>query len=169
MIGLNAMHLDGGELSQDVGHVGELGPVELKVLARGEVAVAAIVNAGDVGQHPHLPRGQRAVGNGDAQHVGVELEVEPVHEPERLELVLGELAVETAPDLAAELLNPLVDQRLVELIVAVHQAALRAVFWGVRGSAISAASAGTVGPLARMRSRWETGASRSPRRSTAIA
>jgi hypothetical protein len=90
--GLDGVHLDAGEVVEDVGHVAQLGPVELDVLARGEMAVAAVVGARDVREHAHLPRRQRAVGNGDAQHVGVQLQVEPVHQPERPELVLVELA-----------------------------------------------------------------------------
>ena len=42
------MHLHRGELGEDVGHLLEPRPVELQVLARGEVAVAAVVLARDV-------------------------------------------------------------------------------------------------------------------------
>ena len=45
------------------------------------MAVALVVFARDVGQHAQLPRRKRAVGNGDAQHVGVKLEIESVHQP----------------------------------------------------------------------------------------
>ena len=90
--GLDGVHLDLGQLVQDVGDVGELRPVELQVLARGEVAGAAVVGARDVGELAHLARGQRAVGDGDAQHVGVQLQIDAVHEAQRLELVLGQLA-----------------------------------------------------------------------------
>jgi hypothetical protein len=47
--GLHGMHVDFGERSQRVGGVLELDPVELQVLARGEMAVAAVVLARDVG------------------------------------------------------------------------------------------------------------------------
>jgi hypothetical protein len=46
--GLDRVHLDFGEVGEDVGHVRQARPVELDVLARGEVAVAAIVLARDV-------------------------------------------------------------------------------------------------------------------------
>ncbi len=46
--GLDGVHLYGGELGQDVGHVGQLRPVQLQVLARGEVTVAAVVAARDL-------------------------------------------------------------------------------------------------------------------------
>ena len=48
------MHLDLGELGQDVGGVLELDPVELQVLAGGEVTVAAIPLLGDVSQRVEL-------------------------------------------------------------------------------------------------------------------
>ena len=57
--------------------------------ARGEMAEAAIVAPRDMGEHAQLPRRQRAVGDGDAQHIGVKLQIEPVHQPQRLELVLA--------------------------------------------------------------------------------
>ena len=118
--GLDGVHLDVRQLVQDVGDVGELGPVELQVLARGEVAGAAVVAAGDVGELAHLARGQRAVGDGDAQHVGVELQIDAVHQAQRLELVLGQLAGDAALDLVAELGHALAHELRVELVVAVH-------------------------------------------------
>ena len=114
------MHVDFGQRRQGVGRVLELDPVELQVLARREMAVAAVVLARDVGQLAQLARRQRAVGDGDAQHVGMELQVEAVGEPERLELLLGELAREPAAHLVAELLDPLGDQRAVVVVVAVE-------------------------------------------------
>jgi hypothetical protein len=59
---LQRVHLDGGEIGQDVRHVDQLRPVELDVLPRGEMAVALVVFARDVGEHAQLPRRQRAVG-----------------------------------------------------------------------------------------------------------
>ena len=83
---LDGVHLDAGEIGQDLRHVGQRRPVVLDVLARGEMAVALVVFAGDVGQHAHLLRVQRAVGDGDAQHVGVQLQIDAVHQPQRPEL-----------------------------------------------------------------------------------
>jgi len=45
-----------------------------------------------------------------AQHIGVELEIETVHQAKGLELVLGKFAGEPARDLAAELLGALAHQ-----------------------------------------------------------
>jgi len=90
--GLDGVHLDRGELIENVGDLLEPGPVVLDVLTRGEVAIALVVDPGDTGQHAHLIGRQDAVGDGDPQHIGVELQVEPVHQAQRLEFVLGELA-----------------------------------------------------------------------------
>jgi hypothetical protein len=43
------VHADAGKIGHGVGQLGELDPVELDVLPRGEVAVAAIVAARDMG------------------------------------------------------------------------------------------------------------------------
>ena len=77
------MHLDLGQRVEDVGHVAQLRPVELDVLPGGEMAVAVVPAVGDHRQLAQLPRVQRAVGDRDAQHVGVELQIEAVHQPQR--------------------------------------------------------------------------------------
>lgn len=33
-----------------------------------------------MGEHTHLARAQRAIGNGDAQHVGMQLQIDAVHQ-----------------------------------------------------------------------------------------
>jgi hypothetical protein len=118
---LDRVHLHARELVEDVGHVDQRRPVELHVLPRGEVRVAAIVAPRDLGELPQLGRGQEAVGDRDPQHVRVELEVEPVLEAERPELLLGELVLEPTPHLIAELKRPLLDDPLIVLVVPVHQ------------------------------------------------
>ena len=55
--GLDRVHLHFGQLGQDGGHVFELGPIELHVLACAEMTVATIPGAGDMGQRAQLPRG----------------------------------------------------------------------------------------------------------------
>jgi hypothetical protein len=118
--GLDGVHLDGGERVEDVGHIAQLWPVELDVLARGEVAIALVPALGDVGERAHLAGRERAIGDGDAQHVGVQLQIEAVHQPQRLELVLGQAAVQPARDLGAELGGALGNETVVELVIAVH-------------------------------------------------
>ena len=118
--GLDGVHLDLGQFGQDVGHVLQPEPVELDVLARGDVAVALVVAPRNPRQGAHLPGREGAVGNGDPQHVGVELQIEPVQQAQGAELVLREFAAQAPGDLAAELRNPLEDQRPVEFVVSVH-------------------------------------------------
>ena len=70
-------------------------------------------------------RRQRAVRDGDPQHVGVELQIDAVHQPQRLELLLGQFARKAARDLIAEFRNALGDQRAIECVVDVHGAPFR--------------------------------------------
>ena len=118
--GLDGVHLDLGQLAQDRRDVPQLGPVELQVLPGREMAVAAVVLLRDVGELAQLPRAQGAVGDGDPQHVGVELQIEAVLQPQRLELVLAQLARQPALDLVGELRGPLQDELPVELVIAIH-------------------------------------------------
>jgi hypothetical protein len=60
--GLDRVHFHAGKVRQDVGRVFQLDPVVLDVLARGEVAIAAVVLVGDIAQHPHLRGIERAIG-----------------------------------------------------------------------------------------------------------
>ena len=119
--GLHAVHADTGELRHGVRQLLKLDPVELNVLPRGEMAVAAIVTPRHARQHAQLLRRQRPVGNRNPQHVGVKLQIDAVHQPQRLELFLGQFARQAARDLIAKLRDPLGDQRAVECIVKVHR------------------------------------------------
>ena len=53
---LDGVHLDRGQLGEDLRHLLELRPVELQVLARREMAVAAVVFARDIRQLAQLAR-----------------------------------------------------------------------------------------------------------------
>ena len=118
--GLHAVHADFGEIGHGVRQFGELDPVILDVLPRGEMAVAAVVLARDGGKHAQLLGRQRAVGDGDAQHVGVQLQIDAVHQPQRLEFFLGQFAGKPARHLIAEFRDALGDQGAVEGVIAVH-------------------------------------------------
>ncbi len=118
--GLDRVHLDARELGQNVGHILERRPVELEILAGGEMTVAAVVIARDLGQLSHLARVENAVRDRDAQHVGVKLQVEAVHQPMGAELLLGQFAAEAARDLIAELLDPRGDEGGVEIVIMIH-------------------------------------------------
>ncbi|MNN60168.1 hypothetical protein D3C81_1753360 [compost metagenome] len=116
------MHLDLGQVAQDGGQVLQRRPVELDIGAGSEVAVTLVIGAGDMGQLAHLAAVHDAIGHRDPGHIGVQLQIDAVHQPQRLELVLGQRAAAAAVDLIAELRNALADQGGVELVIAIHQA-----------------------------------------------
>jgi hypothetical protein len=123
--GLDGVHFDRRPVRPGCRGVLQLRPVELHVLARREVAVAAVVAAGDVGQLAQLrARIQHAVGHGDAQHRRMALDVEAVLQAQRAEFVVGQFAGFPAADLVAELLDALVDQLAVDGIVFIHGTSL---------------------------------------------
>ena len=82
--------------------------------------VAAIVAARDVGELAHLHRSQRTVRDRDAQHIGVKLQVDAVHQPMQFELVFGQVAGEASRRLVAELRDPLGYELGVELVIPIH-------------------------------------------------
>jgi len=118
--GLDRIHLDFGQLGEDVGDGHERRPVELQVLAGREVAIAAVVRAGDVRERAQLAGREQTVRDRDAQHRRVLLEVQAVLQPQRAELVLRQLARQKAPRLVAKLRDALCHNRPVEGSVAVH-------------------------------------------------
>ena len=84
-----AVHLHLGEFLQNIGNLFEFGPVELQVLARREMPVATIVVARDFRQGAQLPRRQQPIGDGDAQHRRVTLDVQAIAQSQVFELVLA--------------------------------------------------------------------------------
>ena len=114
------MHLHRGKFGEDVGHVFELGPVELDVLARREMPVAAVVGARNVRELAQLRRREQPVGNRHAQHRRVALDVEAVAQPQRPKLVLGQLPGKETAGLAPKLGDPLIHQPLVDFVIDVH-------------------------------------------------
>ena len=114
------MHLDPGQRRQHIRHVLDLRPVELQVVARREVAVAAVVPAAQLREAAQLRGREHAVGHGDAEHRRMALHVEAVLQAQRTEFVIGEFAGLPARDLVAELGDALVNECLVVLVVAVH-------------------------------------------------
>ncbi len=83
-------------------------------------AVAAVVLAGDAGQLAQLAAVEHAVGDGDAQHRRVALDVPAVLQAQRAEVVVGELTGQMALQLVAELGRAGVDELAVEIGVGVH-------------------------------------------------
>ena len=119
---LQRVHLYRRQLGQNVGNVHQLRPVELDVLPGREMAIALVVTARDMRELAQLARAQRAVGNGDAQHVGVKLQVETVHQPQWLELVFRQFAAQAPLDLITELLHPFRHEARVKLVIPIHGA-----------------------------------------------
>ena len=75
--------------------------------------VATVILVRDCRQRLHLARTERAIRDRDAQHISVELQVEPVHQPQRLELVFGQLSFQAAAGLIAEFLDAGIDHCLI--------------------------------------------------------
>ena len=88
--GLNGVHFHIGQRRKNGGHILQHRPVVLDVLARGEMAIALVIGVSDHCQLPHLARRKRAVGNGHAQHIGVQLQIEAVHQAQRAKFILGQ-------------------------------------------------------------------------------
>lgn len=114
------MHFHRRQLGEDVGHLFQLDPVVLDVLARAEVAVAAVVLGGDVAEHAQLVGTQVAVWDRHAQHVGVALVVQAVLQAQRQELFFRQFARNTAAHLVAELRNAVGDEAVIVSVVLVH-------------------------------------------------
>jgi hypothetical protein len=51
----------------------------------------------------------------------MKLQIDTVHQPQRLERILGKFAGKTARNLIAELLNAAGDKGMVEFVVTVHR------------------------------------------------
>jgi hypothetical protein len=117
---LDRMHLDGGQMLEDIGNILQLRPVELQILAGGEMTEAPVIAPGHVAKLAQLICAQEPIRDGDAEHRRVSLDVETVTQAYGLELVFGELAGEKTPRLVTELRDPLVHEGLIQLIVSVH-------------------------------------------------
>ena len=83
------MHFHFRQLGQNIRHLAQPGPVVLDVLAGREMSIAAVIGAGDMGQLAHLQGRQGAIRNSDPQHVGVQLQVQTIHQAQGLEFILA--------------------------------------------------------------------------------
>src|SRR5690606_10395253 len=71
-------------------------------------------------QHAQLARREQAVGYGHAQHRRMALDVQPVAQAQRTELILRQVAIEETPRLVAELADALGYEGGVDFVIAVH-------------------------------------------------
>ena len=141
--GLDAVHVHAGQQVHHVGAVFQADPVELHVLAGGEVAIAAgdstghglgkfqpagrqrfgprgVMVTGDFGEHPQLGRRQLAIGHRHPQHRRVALHIPAVLQAQRLELVVRQLASLPASQLVAVLAGAGFDEGFIEGGVRIH-------------------------------------------------
>ena len=143
--GLDAVHVHGGQQVHHIGRLVERDPVELHVLAGGEVAVVGgqlggqagnfvlgglcfgqqggvgrVVVAGDLGQHLDLGGVDLAVGHGHAQHGCVALHIPAVLQAQGAKLVFAQLTRLPATQLVAELCSAGAHKGFVEFGVLVH-------------------------------------------------
>ena len=70
-------------------------------MAKSAVEVARIPR-----QPTHLMAGQYPIRNGNAQHIGVQLQIQTVLQAQRLEFILGKVAAKTALNLIAKPRRP---------------------------------------------------------------
>src|SRR3546814_20633753 len=73
--------------SEDLGGFPQLVPIVRNSRAGSKMAIAAVICAGDMAKLPHLVAAERAIRNGHAQHIGMQLQIKAVLQPQRLELV----------------------------------------------------------------------------------
>ena len=118
--GLNGVHFHIRQCAKDRGHVGQHRPVELDVLPGGEVAIALVIRVGDVGKLAHLVRRNRAIRNGDPQHVGVQLQIQPVHQAQGAKFFFGQAAIKPTVHLLGELGDTGAHKGFVEVRVGIH-------------------------------------------------
>ncbi|MCY1555481.1 hypothetical protein D9M68_921510 [compost metagenome] len=84
------------------------------------MTIAAVVVPGDLRQGAHLVCGQRAVGDGDPQHVGVLLHIQSVLQTQRKKFLLAQLAGHPTLHLIAELRHTLMHKRSVVIVIVIH-------------------------------------------------
>ncbi len=118
--GLDRMHVDLGQRIQHIRDVVQLRPVILDVLTSGEMAVTLVPSLCQKGELVHLAAIQGAIGDGNAQHIGVKLQIDAIHQAQGFELVLGQRAGDAALDLLAELGIAGGQEPAVEIVVSVH-------------------------------------------------
>ncbi len=118
---LDRVHFHAGKVCQQVGSLLQPHPVVLDILPRGEMRIVAIIFARDMRQHPQLPRIQRAIGDRHPQHIGVQLQIETIFQPQRPEMLLVQRAGQPPLHLVAKLGNPGIQYALIDHIIAVHQ------------------------------------------------
>ena len=89
------------------------------------MAVTFVPFVGNVGELAHLTGVQRTVGNSNTQHISMKLQIQAVHQAQRLEFIFSQRSVQTLCDLPAKLLNTVADKFIVEFSIEIHGLNLR--------------------------------------------
>ncbi len=82
--------------------------------------VAPVVLARNGCKHAHLCRAQQTVGHGNTQHVGMDLQVQPVVQAQDAEFVFRQFAGHAPAYLVAKLRDALAGNLMIKFIVTVH-------------------------------------------------
>ena len=115
------MHVHAFQIIKHIGDIAQFWPVVLDVLAGCEVAIALVVFFRQMGEHLHLCTVQRAVGNGHAQHIGVQLQIDTVHQAQGFEFILAQMTRDAPLDLRAELGVARGEKTFVKFGIGIHQ------------------------------------------------
>lgn len=158
------MHVRIGQHVQNFRCVFQPDPVELNILAGGEMPVIAVVRAGNMREHAHLLRIKHAVGNGYPQHIRMQLEIQAVHQAKRLEFFFRQSTGQTTFNLIFKLSNALLQERAVNVIISIMPDAVRQMENETWKKPILIVCSGVRSRVGRMpvwrESRMHTGASR---------
>ena len=84
------------------------------------MAIAFVPTIGNHRQLTHLPTVQAAVRDCHPEHIGVKLQIEPVHQPQGFELIFRQRTVQSALNLGAKLCVALADKITIKLAVFIH-------------------------------------------------
>ena len=114
------MHFHFRQLSQNIGHVFQVRPVQLDVGAGGEMSVAFIIVPGYACQTAELLGAKHAVRDTDTEHGCETLNIKPVLQSKWKEFLFRQLTSKGALGLVTELGNTLCGYLPVVLIINVH-------------------------------------------------
>ena len=76
---LDRMHFHLGEVRKQVWRFFQLNPIVLNILACRKVPISAVILLRDISERMHLGRIKRPIRDRHTQHIGVQLQIQPVH------------------------------------------------------------------------------------------
>ena len=118
--GLYGVHIDICERIENIRGINQPRPVKLDILAGRKVPVTMIPTLGDVSEASQLPTRNRAVRYCDPQHVSMQLQINAVHQSQRLKLVFCQCARQASANLIAVLSHALANEIPVKGVIAVQ-------------------------------------------------